>query len=251
QEELDSMKDYPRFIEEARHDKSSSAILSMTAAMKADHSHYEYCQEASASEDMWKSERHQFYVCALCGFIHHWSRVTCPVCGARPELFLPFPDKEHFNPEALIFTSQEERAAMAVPDACGVWNFDHAYPTCLINAVEFTSEIADELHKRGWSDRDVYAIVLSLTEAAANSSEHGNKREEGKHVFVECSISSDFFFCTMRDEGEGFDPKKVPNPCLDENLLVAHGRGLKLISSYMSRVWFNQKGNKIFMLKNR
>lgn len=250
-EELDAIKSYPRFVEEARHDANSSAILSMTAAMKADHSHYEYCQEAAVSDNYWLGEKRPFYVCALCGYIHQWNRVVCPVCGARPELFLPFHDKNFFDAESLTFTKHEKRDDFAVPDALDTWSFEHVYPTCLINAVEFTSEITDELNKRCWSERDVYAIVLSLTEAAVNANEHGNKRQDGKHVYVECCISSEFFFCTMEDEGDGFDPMIVPNPSLEENLLASHGRGLKLISSFMSRVWFNSKGNKIYMLKNR
>ncbi|MDO5581289.1 MAG: ATP-binding protein [Planctomycetia bacterium] len=250
-EEESANEDYESFLEAAQEENCTAAILTMSAAMKADQSHYECCKEAYESEDFWRNESHQFYSCALCGYIHEWSRIICPVCGANQDMFLAFPSDGHFDTDLLLFNKPKNQTDFVLPFAGEIWKYEKVFPTQLINAVEFTSTITDALKESGWSDRDIYAIVLALTEASVNANEHGNKGEEGKRVFVECALSNEFFFCSMQDEGEGFTPEKVPDPCLDENMLIAHGRGLKLISNFMTRIWFNASGNKIYMLKNR
>lgn len=250
-DEEDAAKDYAQFLKVAEEEGCSSAILTMSAALKADQTHYDYCKEAIESEDYWKNESRQFYSCALCGYVHEWSRIICPVCGAKPDMFLAFPNDGHFDTHLLLFNKTEDQDQYALPFVRQMWNYEKIFPTELINAVELTTIITDALRDHGWSERDIYAIVLSLTEASVNANEHGNKGIVGKHVFVECALSHDFFFCSMQDEGEGFVPQDVPDPCLEENLLIAHGRGLKLISNFMTRIWFNSTGNKIYMMKNR
>ena len=249
QEERDAMNDYELFLKEAQKEKFSSAMISMSAALRADQTHFEYCQEAAASGDYWKNEDRRFCVCALCGYVHAWTKVICPICGAKPDLFLSFFDRAHFDTESLLFeeTSNQRGALLSFNDH--TWTFEKVFLTEQIGAVELTETIGDALKNNGWSDQDIYAIILSLTEAVVNANEHGNKGVAGKKVAIECAVTDDFFLCSIEDEGEGFNYKEVPNPCLDENLCVPHGRGLKLISHFMSRVWYNVKGNKIFMIK--
>ena len=40
----------------------------------------------------------------------------------------------------------------------------------------------------------------------------------------------------VQDEGEGFDPREVPDPLASENLERSSGRGLHLISA-VARAW--------------
>ncbi len=54
---------------------------------------------------------------------------------------------------------------------------------------------------------------------------------------------------SMTDEGRGFDPNAVPDPRYGENLYKAGGRGLLLICSYMDIVEFNERGNRVRMVK--
>ena len=55
----------------------------------------------------------------------------------------------------------------------------------------------------------------------------------------------------IRDEGLGFNPAKVPDPTLPENMEKASGRGLLLINTFMDEVRHNPSGNEITMVKRR
>ena len=41
---------------------------------------------------------------------------------------------------------------------------------------------------------------------------------------------------TIRDQGKGLDPDKIPDPLAPENLLKTSGRGIFLIRSFMDEV---------------
>ena len=53
----------------------------------------------------------------------------------------------------------------------------------------------------------------------------------------------------IMDEGEGFNPNEIPDPTLPENLVKDHGRGLYIVSNYVSEILFNEKGNRILIHK--
>lgn len=53
----------------------------------------------------------------------------------------------------------------------------------------------------------------------------------------------------ISDEGPGFDPAKIPDPTLPENLLRASGRGLLLMKHFMDEVCYNEKGNAVTLTK--
>ena len=54
----------------------------------------------------------------------------------------------------------------------------------------------------------------------------------------------------VRDEGQGFDPKFLPDPTDPEHLLKPSGRGLMLIRTFMDKVEFNKSGTEITMVKH-
>ena len=53
-----------------------------------------------------------------------------------------------------------------------------------------------------------------------------------------------------RDDGEGFDPSRLPD-LTDPTSLDAGGRGLLLVRTFMDEVRFNAKGNEITLIKRR
>ena len=53
----------------------------------------------------------------------------------------------------------------------------------------------------------------------------------------------------VADEGAGFDPNAVPDPTKDENLEVAHGRGITLMRAYVDKLSYNEKGNEVTLVK--
>ena len=53
----------------------------------------------------------------------------------------------------------------------------------------------------------------------------------------------------MKDEGDAFDPGKVPSPLVGENIYSEHGRGIFLINLLMDEVRFERGGRGIHMRK--
>lgn len=86
---------------------------------------------------------------------------------------------------------------------------------------------------------------VGITEALANAVLYGNQGDPGKHVRVEVSIDRSRVALRVEDEGAGFDPERVPDPTLPENLHRSGGRGLFLIRELMDEVEFSDRGNSV------
>jgi serine/threonine-protein kinase RsbW len=54
---------------------------------------------------------------------------------------------------------------------------------------------------------------------------------------------------TVEDEGEGFNVEDIPDPRNPENLFKASGRGVLLIYNIMDEVEYNERGNRLTMVK--
>jgi len=110
-------------------------------------------------------------------------------------------------------------------------------------------KILSELHGNCFSQDDIFAVHLAIEEAFINAIRHGNKMDPAKEVKIEYLVCSDKVEIFMTDQGEGFDPEAVPDPRLAENLYKPEGRGLFLINSYMDEVTFNERGNRVRMVR--
>jgi len=85
-------------------------------------------------------------------------------------------------------------------------------------------------------------VKLALSEAATNAIVHGNREDKSKEVFIQAAVFPNQLIIKVRDEGEGFDPKRVPDPVEHENLLLPGGRGIFLIKEYCDSVSFEDEG---------
>ncbi len=66
-------------------------------------------------------------------------------------------------------------------------------------------------------------VELALREALSNAMLHGNRLDARKLVHVRCCCESGkAVFIVVRDQGNGFDPNKVPDPLAVENLNSEH-----------------------------
>ena len=93
-------------------------------------------------------------------------------------------------------------------------------------------------------------IEIAVNEALTNSVVHGNHEDASKRVFVTSRCTEDGeVSITVRDEGEGFDSRTVPDPTAPENVLSNHGRGIYLIRTLMDEVTFEQNGTVLKMRK--
>lgn len=132
---------------------------------------------------------------------------------------------------------------------------------------------------RAWQlcdEADLIRVGTALHEAFINAIEHGNlelssdlrdqpdgtyqiegekRRREApycqRQVYVTAHLTRDQAEITIRDEGPGFDPGRLPDPTRPENIGKISGRGLLLIRTFMDEVYFNETGNKITLIKRR
>jgi len=126
-------------------------------------------------------------------------------------------------------------------------------------------------------EEEILNIKVGIEEMIANALEHGNlgiSFEEknaaidegrlaelveergrlsdaaGRKVTVTSRLASDLFEITIRDEGEGFDWRKLP-AVAPENLLAFNGRGIFLTKIYFDEVSYNETGNEVTLRKRK
>lgn len=111
--------------------------------------------------------------------------------------------------------------------------------------------IIAELERFHFSEQSTFAIKLAIEEALTNAVKHGNCNDPTKTVTVRYSINSDRAIVSVRDEGCGFEPEKVPDCTCPDRLSMPNGRGIMLIRAYMDEVSYRDNGREIYFVKKR
>lgn len=92
-------------------------------------------------------------------------------------------------------------------------------------------------------------LFVALDEAFVNAVKHGNKFDSSKLVRISVEISPTQASFTIEDEGEGFNVSEIPDPRDPENLFKTSGRGVMFIYNIMDEVKYNERGNRLTMVK--
>jgi serine/threonine-protein kinase RsbW len=92
-------------------------------------------------------------------------------------------------------------------------------------------------------------LFVALDEAFVNAIKHGNQFDAHKRVKIAADISPTEARFTIEDEGKGFDVKNIPDPLDPENLFKTSGRGVLFIYNIMDEVEYNDRGNRLTMVK--
>jgi len=121
------------------------------------------------------------------------------------------------------------------------------------SAISLMHSILDYLMKRvekvGVINPESSNLFIALDEAFVNAVKHGNKYDTSKIVRVSAEVSPTEARFTIEDEGEGFDVNAIPDPRNPENLFKASGRGVLFIYNIMDEVKYNERGNRLTMIK--
>jgi serine/threonine-protein kinase RsbW len=96
-----------------------------------------------------------------------------------------------------------------------------------------------------------FNLRVALSEALANAIVYGNALDPAKMVDVRVEVLDQELQVSVRDEGQGFDPRDVPDPTAPDRIEASDGRGLFLIRQLMDAVSFNDRGNAICMTLRR
>jgi serine/threonine-protein kinase RsbW len=104
----------------------------------------------------------------------------------------------------------------------------------------------------GFGEDEVMQISMAVREAAVNAVLHGNAYDPDKKVKLDFVTNGHDLVITIRDQGKGLDPSKIPDPLAPENLLKTSGRGIFLIRSFMDEVQIHpsQTGTEIKLVKH-
>lgn len=109
--------------------------------------------------------------------------------------------------------------------------------------------------KAGFESFAVYSVELAVDEACSNIIEHayGGEGKGEIRCTCDCSAGTQTLTIILKDQGNAFDPSKVPPPNLSENLddREAHGLGLYFIRKWMDEVTYtsSKEGNILKMTK--
>jgi serine/threonine-protein kinase RsbW len=104
----------------------------------------------------------------------------------------------------------------------------------------------------GFDDEEIMKISMAVREAAVNAVLHGNAYDPAKKVTLSFERTGRDLVITIRDQGKGLDPARVPDPLAPENLMKTSGRGIFLIRSFMDVVEIHpsQTGTELKMIKH-
>ena len=132
-----------------------------------------------------------------------------------------------------------------------IWRCDRTIPSDTGAGRAVLRELLGQLQAGHWAENDVFDIHLAAEEALVNAIKHGNRYAPDRRVRIRCRLADKLIRIEITDEGDGFDPSKIPNPTDRDRLETPGGRGVMLMKAFMSRVEYNARGNRVVLEKSR
>jgi serine/threonine-protein kinase RsbW len=115
---------------------------------------------------------------------------------------------------------------------------------------EVLKTIASWMKVYGYPKKDVFAVILTVHEAASNAFRHGNRGDPSKPVRITYLVREDEVVIRVEDEGPGFDPEHVPEP-YQPDIFGRSGGGLMLMRAYSHWIFFDPPGNRVTFSRRR
>ncbi len=114
-------------------------------------------------------------------------------------------------------------------------------PSHIEAVADAAAAVTDFIRNCGVSEELSFGVEMAVREAVTNAMVHGNQEDESKSVEIIFNCHDNELEIEVRDQGEGFDPAKVPDPTNAENLLKTSGRGIFLMRTFMDEIeWRNR-----------
>jgi len=122
-----------------------------------------------------------------------------------------------------------------------------------LESVNKVEEAAEQLGQKSGLDEDgVFQLSMAVREAAINAVLHGNAYDPQKKITATFENTGSSLIIRISDQGQGLDPRHLPDPLAPENLLNGSGRGIFLIRQFMDEVHFKllHPGTELTLIKN-
>ena len=93
-------------------------------------------------------------------------------------------------------------------------------------------------------------VEIAVREALANAIQHGNGNRPSRKVFLRCYAGPRAgILVAVRDQGNGFDPDRVPDPRQADRRYLDHGRGLLLMRELMDSMSDRRGGREVVLYR--
>ncbi len=126
---------------------------------------------------------------------------------------------------------------------------EFAFPSDVSLMTAVLDYLVGRVTKLGVVNPEQSNLFIALDEAFVNAVKHGNRYDTRKTVYISADLSPEEARFTIEDEGEGFNPKEIPDPCDPGNLFKTSGRGVLFIRNIMDEVEYSERGNRLTMVK--
>ncbi|MEQ8907797.1 MAG: ATP-binding protein [Vicingaceae bacterium] len=121
----------------------------------------------------------------------------------------------------------------------------HQLPSA-IESLAKVEQLIDDLKVSFNIPEDQYGnILVSLSEAVNNAIKHGNQLDASKFIDLSFEFSDKAIVFSVKDQGQGFDYNKIPDPTHPDNIDKPDGRGIFIMKSLSDKVEFEENGSLV------
>jgi anti-sigma regulatory factor (Ser/Thr protein kinase) len=180
--------------------------------------------------------------------------VSFILIGARPagkyetDEFVPGPQLLTNMKDRLLNIYPQKYINKQISNLKPVDTDENSNGTVINDVPEAYASIIKLLSAAGWPQKRINEMGIALREIVTNSFLHGNLCSNRYLVSISHILHYDVLEVCISDMGIGFDGSTVPQSIKELDLLNESGRGLYMADRYADRIFFNDSGNRCWML---
>lgn len=132
-------------------------------------------------------------------------------------------------------------------------NYSLELPSSRNEISKFENLLIEINNEFGMTMEKFINFQIASSEAIVNAIVHGNKQNPDKKVKVDIVTNDHRLELTIKDEGEGFDVNRLPDPTDESNLYKESGRGVYIIRSLVDEftIQSNSTGTTMKLIMNK
>ncbi|MBS1515997.1 MAG: ATP-binding protein [Bacteroidetes bacterium] len=132
-------------------------------------------------------------------------------------------------------------------------NYSLELPSSRNEISKFENLLIEINNEFGMTMEKFINFQIASSEAIVNAIVHGNKQNPDKKVKVDIVTNDHRLELTIKDEGEGFDVNRLPDPTDESNLYKESGRGVYIIRSLVDEftIQSNSSGTTMKLIMNK